>query len=134
MDGARTFEAPRDISKPALKGIAGAGFPSLSADVKGNVYVTWELYRHHRERPRGLGLVVSRDGGRSFSVPAVVPGSIDPAGGSNGSQQGLLMKKLAVNSAGAVAIANSSLKEGERSRVWLIRARTVGSDAHIDGK
>ena len=31
------------------------------------------------------------------------------------------MKKLAVNGAGAVAIVNSSLKQDERSRVWLMR-------------
>jgi hypothetical protein len=133
-DGARTFEAPRDISKPLPKSVAGAAFPSLAVDARGNLYVMWESYHHHRERPRGLGLVVSHDGGRNFSAPAVVPGSMDPAGGSNGSRQGLLMKKLAVNSSGAVAIVNSSLKDGERSRVWLIRAKTLGSDARIDGK
>jgi hypothetical protein len=33
------------------------------------------------------------------------------------------MKKLAVNARGAVAIVNSSLKDRERSRVWLIRTR-----------
>ena len=47
--------------------------------------------------------------------------SIDPAGGMNGSNQGFLMRKLAVNGRGAVAIVNSSLKPNERSRVWLIR-------------
>ena len=39
------------------------------------------------------------------------------------SHQGLLMKKLAVNAGGAIAIVNSSLKENERSRVWLIRGQ-----------
>ncbi len=83
----------------------------------------WELFRDSRHwyYPRGLALAVSRDAGRSFTPPAVVPGSIDPAGGFNGSNQGLLMKKLAVNGRGAVAIVNSSLKANERSRVWLIR-------------
>ncbi|MGH8703977.1 MAG: sialidase family protein, partial [Burkholderiales bacterium] len=91
MDGARTFEPAREISGP------GAGFPALSADAKGNLYVLWELFRDPRHYPRGLALAVSRDAGRSFTPPAVVPGSIDPAGGFNGSNQGLLMKKLAVN-------------------------------------
>jgi hypothetical protein len=123
MDGGRTFEAPRDISQPTPKSFAGAAFPALGLDAEGNLYVMWELYHDHRQRPQGLGLVVSRDGGRSFSAPSVVPGSIDPAGGSNGSHQGLLMKKLAVNGRGELAIANSTLKENARSRVWLIRAK-----------
>jgi len=114
-DGARTFEPPREISAP------GAGFPALSVDAKGNLYVLWELFRDPRMYPRGLALAVSRDSGRSFSAPAIVPGSIDPAGGMNGSNQGFLMRKLAVNGRGAVAIVNSSLKPNERSRVWLIR-------------
>ena len=114
-DGAQTFEPPREISKP------GAGFPALSLDAQGNPYVIWELFPDHRKRPRGLGMALSRDAGRSFTTPGVVPGSADAAGGSNGSHQGLLMQKLAVNRHGAVAIVNSSLKDNERSRVWLIR-------------
>ncbi|MBI2204261.1 MAG: exo-alpha-sialidase [Candidatus Rokubacteria bacterium] len=114
-DGARTFAPPREISGPA------AGFPSLSIDAKGSVYVLWELFRDHPYRPRGLGFVVSRDGGRAFTPAAAVPDSADPAGGWNGSSQGLLMKKLAVNARGALAIVNSSLRDRERSRVWLIR-------------
>ena len=82
----------------------------------------WELFRDERTMPRGLGLAVSLDGGRSFSIPVVVSGSIDADGGFNGSSQGLLMRKLAVNSAGAVAIVNSSLKLDSHSRVWLMRA------------
>jgi hypothetical protein len=114
-DGARTFEPPREISSP------GAGFPALSVDAGRNVYVLWELLPGPREYPRGLALAVLRDGGRSFTAPSIVPGSVDPAGGMNGSNQGLLMRKLAVNRSGAVAIVNSSLKPNERSRVWLIR-------------
>ncbi len=114
-DGARTFDPPREISAP------GAGFPALSVDAKGNLYVLWELFSDPRGYARGLALAVSRDEGRSFTPPAVVPGSIDPAGGWNGGNQGFLMRKLAVNGRGAVAIVNSSLKPNERSRVWLIR-------------
>jgi hypothetical protein len=117
-DGARTFEAPRDISG------ARAGFPSLGIDAKSNLYVLWELFQDHRHRRRGLALSVSRDAGRSFSAPAVVPESADRAGGWNGSHQGLLMKKLAVHRDGALAIVNSSLKDNERSRVWLMQANS----------
>jgi hypothetical protein len=59
-----------------------------------------------------------------FSAPILVPGSRDRTG-TNGSHQGLLMRKLAVNRAGAIAIVNSSLTENERSRVWLMRGRPL---------
>jgi hypothetical protein len=114
-DGGRSFEPAREISPP------GAGFPALGTDARGNLCVVWELFRDPREYPRGLGVAVSRDAGRSFTAPAVVPGSTDPRGGWNGSNQGFLTKKLAMNGRGAVAIVNSSLTPGRRSRVWLIR-------------
>jgi hypothetical protein len=43
--------------------------------------------------------------------------------GWNGSSQGLLTQKLAVSRDGALAVVNSSLEEGRRSRVWLMRGR-----------
>jgi hypothetical protein len=118
MDGARSFEPPRAISSSTGK---GAAFPSLDIDDSGNVYMTWEVFPDRASRPRGLAIAVSLDGGRSFSAPQEIPGSAAPDGGGNGSQQGLLMKKLAVGNSGAVAVVNSSLKENERSRVWLMR-------------
>ncbi len=121
-DGARTFDVPREISSPLSESNRGAAFPALSIDAANRLYVMWELFDERRRGPRGLGLTISTDGGRSFKQPTLVPQSIDPAGGSNGSHQGLLMKKLAVSSSGAVAIVNSSLKQHEHSRVWLIRA------------
>jgi hypothetical protein len=112
-DGAASFARPRDISA------ADAGFPALSVDGKGNLYVLWERFADHR--PRGLALAVSGDGGKTFTAPVLVPESADA--GWNGSSQGLLMRKLAVNRQGAFAIVNSSFKEKERSRVWLIRGQ-----------
>jgi hypothetical protein len=53
----------------------------------------------------------------------MVPGSSDPAGGWNGSQQGLLMRKLGVTRAGDIAVVNSSLTPNEQSRVWLMRGQ-----------
>jgi hypothetical protein len=116
-DGGRTFEQARAISRP------GGGFPALGIDGANRVYVTYELFPQRQQRPRGLGIVVSQDGGRIFSAPEPVPGSADPAGAPNGSFQGLLMQKLAVNRRGDVAVVNSSLEDGKRSRVWLMRAR-----------
>lgn len=121
VDGARTFDTARDISDAMPKSVASAAFPSLSIDAKGNLYVMWELTYDTRQRPRGLALAVSPDAGENFTQPVVVPDSSDPAGGFNGSHQGLLMKKLAVNAAGTVVIINSSLKQDERSRVWMMR-------------
>ncbi len=134
-DGARSFDAPRDVSTPTpapnqvpkpLPGRAptapmGAGYPALSIDSHGRTYVMWEIFQNRREPPRGLALAVSADRGRHFSKPAIIPGSIDPAGGFNGSHQGLLMSKLAVGPAGTVAVVNSSLMQDRRSRVWLMR-------------
>jgi len=117
--GVGAFEPPRELSA------TGAGYPALSADGAGGLYVLWEPVGDPRAFPRGLALTVSRDGGRSFSTPAIVPGSVDPDGGVNGSSQGLLMRKLAVNSRGAVSIVNSSFKPDVRSRVWLMRGSSL---------
>jgi hypothetical protein len=96
-----------------------AHFPALALEGR-RVYVLWELLRS-RARSRGLGYAVSFDGGRTFTPPRVVPGT--EARGANGSQQGLLMRKLAVNAAGAIAVVHSALRPGRESGVWLIRGR-----------
>jgi hypothetical protein len=114
-DGAASFERPRDISG------RDAGFPALSLDSKGNLCVLWERFADHPVLPRGLALAISSDGGRMFTAPVLVPDSADA--GWNGSSQGLLMRKLAVNRHGAVAIVNSSFKDKQSSRVWLIRGQ-----------
>lgn len=120
-DGARSFQPPREISRPMPDSFVSAAFPALSVDGGGRLYVLWELFADARQLPRGLALALSSDGGATFTKPAVVPGSVDAEGGFNGSNQGLLMKKLAVNRSGTVAVVNSSLKPGSHSRVWLMR-------------
>lgn len=114
-DGGRSFVSPRDIAG------SNAGFPALSVDGKGNLYVLWERFADGPVRPRGLELAVSHDGGASFTAPLLVRDSADA--GWNGSLQGLLMRKLAVNRHGALAIVNSSFQEKERSRIWLMRGQ-----------
>jgi hypothetical protein len=111
-DSAATFERPRDISGN------GAGFPALGIDGRGNLYVLWERYADHPQFARGLGIAVSNDGGRKFQV-GQVPGSADA---SNGGTQGMLMRKLAVSRDGSIAVVNSSFRQNQRSRVWLMRA------------
>ena len=113
-DGGRSFEPSRQISN------VNAAFPSLAVDGRGGVYLVCELFHEDRQRARGLGHALSRDSGRSFSAPALVPGSADSPRHWNGSHQGLLMRKLAVNARGAVAVINSSLRDSRESRVWLI--------------
>ena len=122
-DGGRTFVPRGAISKPHPEGARRAAFPTLALTERGDLFALWELSRNARSGGRGLGIVVSRDGGQTFSAPAVVPGSADPAGGVNGSNQGKLMRRLALHRDGSVAVVNSSLKHGQQSRVWLMRGQ-----------
>jgi hypothetical protein len=99
-----------------------AGYPGL--DVNGNtVVVTWEGFDRGRFRtqPVRLMIAVSRDGGTSFSTPALVPGTNAPEMGFNGSQQGLLMGKVDLNRRNDLVVVNSSFIPNRRSRVYLIR-------------
>jgi hypothetical protein len=82
------------------------------------VVVTWKLLRG--ATPYGLGIAVADDGVK-FAPAQPVPGSADPAGGFNGSTQGLLMRKLAVGAEGEIALVNSAFRTGSHSRVWLLR-------------
>jgi hypothetical protein len=119
-DGARSFDAPRVLSRGAIGTTYGASFPALALDADGRVYVSWELYPE-RGAPRGLAFALSRNGGKTFTTPVIVPGTGAAAEGFNGSLQGLLMRKLAVSAVGEIAIVNSSFKEGSHSRVRLMR-------------
>jgi hypothetical protein len=117
-DRGRSFGPPSEISNPLPPGYSGAAFPALGIDARGRVVVMWELLRG--SIPHGLAMAVSEKGNQ-FSAPQPIPGSADPAGGYNGSSQGLLMSKLAVRADGEIAVVNSALKIGSHSRVWLLR-------------
>jgi hypothetical protein len=123
VGGAGKFGIPQLISQPQRHGGNGAAYPAVAVDGRGMLYVAWELFQGSSNRPQGLEFTVSRDNGRSFSPPQLVPGSQDVEGATNGSHQGLLGKKLAVDDEGRIAVVNSSMKPGERSRVWLMRGR-----------
>ncbi len=125
LDGGCTFETPREIPHPPTGTFESASFPALGVDGRGDLYLLWDLFPSRRGFPQGLGFTLSRDAGRTFARPTVVPGSADPAFGVNGSQQGLLMRKLAVNSAGAIAVVNSTFHRDQTSRVWLFRGQAV---------
>jgi hypothetical protein len=125
-DGGATFEKPREISSPQIEPFESASFPTLDLDGEGDPYVVWELSPSWEHRPQGLGFARSNNGGRTFESPSVVPGTADPTLGFNGSLQGLLMDKLAVNESGAVAVVNSTFQRNEASHVWLIRGQATG--------
>lgn len=120
-DGGRSFGPASVISAPLPAGTAGAGFPALGIDARGRVVAMWELLRGSATTaPYGLAMAVAEDGMR-FGAPETIPESADPAGGFNGSTQGLLMRKMAVRADGEIAVVNSAVKIGAHSRVWLLR-------------
>jgi hypothetical protein len=116
-----TFETPRIVSSPPAEDDASAAFPSLAVDGEGSVAVVWEHHPRGAES-RGLGFALSRDGGRTFAPPGIVPGTSDPALGPNAGRQGNLMRRIALNRRGDLAVVSSHFLEGERSRVRLVRA------------
>ena len=111
MAGASTFERPRPIGEGTA--------PTVGVDTQRRVYVVWE--RHDGDRRRGLGFACSLDGGDRFAEASEVP----HVGGEgvNGSQQGNLADKLAVDRNGALAVVNSTFAEDRESRVRLVRGR-----------
>ncbi len=125
-DAEGTSQEPMEISNPQAAQFENVSFPALSLDGEDNIYVIWELFPRRGRNPQGLGFTYSSDGGRTFASPSVIPGSVDPALGVNGSQQGLLMRKLAVNRVGAVAVVNSTFKRNQTSRIWLFRGQAAG--------
>lgn len=102
------FSPPRTLSAPG----EAVGAPQLALDAEGRLHVAWDT------PPRGLRYTV--DAGAGFVQPATVPGSA--GAGRNGSQQGLLGRKLAAGD-DLVALLNSSLAPAQGSRVWLMRRR-----------
>ena len=120
VDSFRPSTAVSDRSDADLE----SHFPTLRAPVRDTLHVLWERYPNRSERPRGLAYTTSSDGGDTFDAPSVVPGSADPTHGFNGSQQGLLMEKLATNATGGLAVVNSTFDRGNESHVWLYRGQT----------
>lgn len=125
-DGGETFEQSRDISQPLTEDFFATNFPALAVDGDDNVYVLWELFPERHIRSLGLGFTHSGDNGDSFTTPEAIPGSTDPSLGINGSLQGLLMNKLAVNEQGQIAIVNSTFYPDRSSHIWLYHGRPDG--------
>jgi len=115
----------REISSSQGAEFESVAFPTLGLDAGGHLYVIWELFPSRLHRPQGLGITWSEDGGATFQPPSVVPGTTGRNLGFNGSLQGLLGRKLAVNRAGTIAVVNSTFNPGERSRVRLVVGEVV---------
>ncbi len=113
------FRTAEEISTAHNEQFASVGFPSLAVS-GANVYVLWELFPRLGGRSQGLGMTLSIGYGEGFAEPEIVPHSGISSPGFNGSLQGMLTPKLAVNDAG-IAVANSTFRQGERSVVRLIR-------------
>jgi hypothetical protein len=121
--GADSFTTPTAISDRSDADLE-SHFPTLRVPGRDTLHVLWERYPNRSERPRGLAYTISTDGGDTFDAASVIPGSADPAHGFNGSQQGLLMEKLAANAGGDLAVVNSTFDRGNASHVWLYRGQT----------
>lgn len=120
-DRGEHFSAPRELVDERSESAAGQGYPSIAV-AGSHVHLLWEQFPDPGLRPRGLGMTHSPDAGETFATPSVVPQSSEDAG-FNGSLQGLLTRKLAVNDNGDIAVVNSIFLPGEASHVWLIRGR-----------
>jgi hypothetical protein len=125
------FTEPVNLSHPLSAGGRAASFPSIAAGPDGHLYVLWELFTEDNPQPTGLGYTLSTDHGRSWTEPAVVPGSLDPGEGINGSLQGRLMQKLAANDSARITVVNSIFRPDDRSFVRLVLGEVI-SDAATD--
>ncbi len=126
FDNGETFEGSREIASPQQNDYDSEHFPSLSIDGQNNVYLLWELYPDRQQRSLGLGFTYSTDAGETFASPTVVPGTDDSDLGINGSLQGLLMRKLAVNNNGKLVVVNNTFRQNRSSHVWMYRGRVDG--------
>lgn len=122
MEGGKDqFDEPRQISANHSGQVQSMSFPEIAVDENNSLYVIWELYPNVHQRPQGLALTYSEDGGSTFASPSLVSGTAGPELGTIGSRQGSLMRRLAVKEAGSLAIVNSTFLRGESSHIWLIR-------------
>ena len=130
--GATQFTEARRLPAPPGAHVGSAHYPQLSADQPGTLYLLWEHYARPAERPHGLVFTYSRDGGDHFAPPTILTAISGPPLGFDGSQQGLLMRKLAVNRAGTVAIVNSTFEPEAASHIWLLHGRLATNAKTLD--
>jgi len=123
-NGDSAFSRPVAVTPADPDAVASTHFPDLQVSASGILHLLWERFPSIEGRPRSLGYAQTPTGSLPFNHRIVVPGSDRPADGFNGSQQGLLMEKIAINERGNLAVVNSTFDRGNSSHVWLYRART----------
>lgn len=128
--GAPGFDAARCLTGSESRSGEVGKYPQLAVDASGAVYVLWERYLEGADRARGLVLSSSNNTFGHFGMPISVPGISGPELGDNGSQQGMLTRKLAVTPGGSIAVVNSTFKAGDASHIWLLRG-TLGPAAAL---
>lgn len=124
-DGGSTFASPATVARPDADTVASKHFPDLRASGAGTLHLLWERFRTTGGRPYSLGYTRTSTRATRFQPSIVVPGTDRPDDGFNGSQQGLLMRKLATNARGDIAVVNSTFDRGTSSHVWLYRGKVV---------
>lgn len=118
--GSGRFSEPRTVAGPEPE-IDSVNFPNLAVDAADRLYIAWKRFPDRRQHSRGLGFTMSLDGGQRFAKPEIVPDSDNTSLGFNGSLQGSLMARLAVNADGSLVLANSTFAPGRSSHIWLWR-------------
>lgn len=117
------FSQPRTISTPHPgEGYGHAHYPRIALDGEDRRLIIWELFPAGTRAPAALAFSLASTA-LDPSEPAAIPGTEVDENSIQGSQQGLLMRKHAVNKEGAIAVVNSHFHAGEGSRIQLIRGR-----------
>ena len=126
-DHGLTWSAPISIAPMTAMGVqdpnnhqfirSGTALPAIAVDrVTGAIYLAWEGVLPGRTRD-GIALVSSRDGGLTWSAPALINGAPDvPA----------FTPTLAVASDGAVGVTNFADGSMFRTAAWLATSRDGG--------
>jgi len=117
-DGA--FRGPQTVADPST---GAAHFPALALTADDRACILWERFPDPEERSVGLGFSCLAGHAQALAPSTIIPGTDEPGLGFNGSQQGLLMQKLALNAQDDVAVVNSRFLAGDSSRVRLFRGR-----------
>lgn len=96
------------------------GFPTLARSAD-RLYLVWQRYQHPTDRPYGLAFTHAPLDTLEFARVEPVPGTVDRP--YSGGLQGQLKRRMAVNAAGEIAIAQSRFVPGSHSDILLIRGQ-----------
>lgn len=121
--GEKSFSQPIKISRTTNEW-RRFSYPNIVID-NNNIYVLSELFIGQEFRSRGLGLIywnMKEDNNFNFFV---IRDDRKDNLGINGSLQGVLSDKLAINSEGKIVIINSTFNKNNSSHIWLYRSEKI---------